>query len=121
MLKDDYLMRQTDALATTIAHLVLRKTGTDYTPEGRAADAAADGLWFELNQLVKAGRLNEAEDLLYEKTDSEDLRYLEIAVDFYVHLNHLTDSELKMFAFSRDEIGEGLRDLAGQFGVDLPV
>ena len=82
MLKDDYLVRSTDALATTIAHLVLRKTGTDYTPSGLEADAKADGLWFALDQLLKENRLNEAEDLLYEEADPADLRYLEIAVDF---------------------------------------
>ena len=56
MLKDDYLVRSTDALATTIAHLVLRKTGTDYTPSGLEADAKADGLWFALDQLLKENR-----------------------------------------------------------------
>ena len=50
MLKDDYLVRSTDALATTIAHLVLRKTGTDYTPSGLEADAKADGLWFAFDK-----------------------------------------------------------------------
>lgn len=121
MLKDDYMMRQTDTLATTIARLVLRKTKTEYTPTAQAADAQADGLWFRLNQLVQAGALNEAEDLLYEETDEEDLRYLEIAVDFYVRLNHLTDKELEAGGFSREEIGEGLRELAGRYGVELSV
>ena len=121
MLKDDYLVRSTDALATTIAHLVLRKTGTDYTPSGLEADAKADGLWFALDQLLKENRLNEAEDMLYEEADPADLRYLEIAVDFYVHLNRFSDADLKAGGFEREEVGEGLRDMARQFGVDLAL
>ena len=121
MLKDDYLVRSTDALATTIAHLVLRKQGTEYTPSGLEADAEADGLWFALDQLIKQNKFNEAEDLLYEKTDLEDLRYLEIALDFYVHLNNFSDQDLEAGGFQREEIGEGLRDMARQFGVELPM
>ena len=121
MLKDDFVIRQTDVLATAIAHLVLRKSGTDYTPTGQAADAEADGLWFTLDQLIRAGEFDAAEDLLYEKSDREDLRYLELGVAFYAHLNQLSDRELEAGDFTREEVGEGLRDFAEEFGVSLQM
>ena len=121
MLKDDFVMRQTDTLATALAHLVLHKSGTDYTPTGRAADAAADGLWFSLDQLIRAGNFDQAEDQLYEQSDWGDLRYLELGVAFYVHLNQRSDQELEAGNFTREEVGEGLRDLARKFGVELQM
>ena len=121
MLEDDYMVRQTDALSNTIARLVLGKTDTGYTPTGRTEDAAADGLWFRLDQLVKAGAFNEAEDLLYEETDEDDQRFLAVAVDFYAHLNQRTDRELEAGGFTREEVGDGLRDMARRFGVELAL
>lgn len=121
MLKDDYLAHDTDVLARTIVRLVLCKDQTDYTPTGLAADAEADGLWFALDQLIKTGDFNGAEDLLYEKADESDLRYLAIAVDFYSHLNTCSDRELEAGGFTREEVGEGLRDMAHKFGVDLTL
>ena len=46
-------------------------------------------------------------------------RYLELAVDFYARLNDLTDAQLEAAGFGRDELEEGLRDMAGRFGVSL--
>ncbi len=121
MLKDDFVMRDVDTLVNTIARLVLHQETADYTPTGREEDAEADGLWFALDQYIKAGDFNAAEDLLYERADWQDLRYLEMGVAFYAHLNHLSDQELAEGGFDRDEVGEGLRDLAQNFGVDLKL
>ena len=37
----------------------------------------------------------------------DDIRYLEIAIDFYARLNELTDDELEAADYSRQEIEEG--------------
>ena len=60
-----------------------------------------------------------AEDLLFAESDPDDRRYLELAVDFYARLNDLTDAQLEAAGFGRDELEEGLRDMAGRFGVSL--
>ena len=38
---------------------------------------------------------------------------------FYARLNDLTDAQLEAAGFGRDELEEGLRDMAGRFGVSL--
>ena len=60
-----------------------------------------------------------AEDLLYQRAEPEDRRYLELAVDFYSRLNDLSDEQLEQGGFARDEVQDGLRNLAAQFGVSL--
>lgn len=117
MFKDDYMMRQIETLSETVAHLVFQKKSADYTPGER--ETGADELYFALHTLVEAGEINEAENRLYEDCDLNDVRYLEVAVDFYAHLNNLSDKTLEAGGFSREEIQEGLRDLLDQFGVSL--
>ena len=117
MFKDDYLMRQVETLAETVAHLVFRKKSADYQPGEE--HSAADDLYFQLHTLVEQGQINEAENRLYEGCDLDDVRCLEVAVDFYSHLNNLTDKQLEAGGFSREEIQEGLEDLLEQYGVSL--
>ena len=38
-----------------------------------------------------------------------------------MHLNSCTDQELQAGGFSREEVGDGLRDMARRFGVDLTL
>ena len=118
MLTEDWMMRQVDALARSIAYLVFQKDSTDYVPGGTAEDAALDELHRRLLEKVNAGDIGGA-DLLFAESDPDDRRYLELAVDFYARLNDLTDAQLEAAGFGRDELEEGLRDMAGRFGVSL--
>ena len=117
MLTEDWMMRQVDALARSIAYLVFQKDSTDYVPGGTAEDAALDELHRRLLEKVNAGDICGAEDLLFAESDPDDRRYLELAVDFYARLNDLTDAQLEAAGFGRDELEEGLRDMADRFGV----
>ena len=119
MLTEDWMMRQVDALARSIAYLVFQKESTGYVPAGAAEDAALDELHRRLLEKVNAGDIGGAEDLLFAESDPDDRRYLELAVDFYARLNDLTDAQLEAAGFGRDELEEGLRDMACRFGVSL--
>lgn len=119
MFKQDYMMRQIETLSRAVAKLVFRKDSPAYTA-GQEQTGEADGLYFAIHTLVEQGRINEAENLLYEKSDLEDIRYLEIALDFYAGLNQLPDKVLETGGFAREEIEEGLKDIMEQFGVALP-
>ena len=60
MLTEDWMMRQVDALARSIAYLVFQKDSTDYVPGGTAEDAALDELhpacWRRSTPGTSAGR-----------------------------------------------------------------
>ena len=118
MLTEDWMMRQVDALARSIAYLVFQKDSTDYVPGGTAEDAALDELHRRLLEKVNAGDIGGGGSALAESNPG-DRRYLELAVDFYARLNDLTDAQLEAAGFGRDELEEGLRDMAGRFGVSL--
>ena len=107
MLTEDWMMRQVEALARSIAYLVFHKDTTLYVPTGA--------------EKLEAGDIGEAEDLLFQASEEGGLECLEVGVDFYARLNDLTDDQLKQAGFGRDEIQEGLQDLADQFGVSLSL
>lgn len=119
MLTDDWMLRQVDGLARSLSKLVLKKDSPDYLPTGAEEDAALDSLHLRLVELLAAGDVGAGEDLLFQESDWSDLRYLEVAVDFYTRANALTDQQLDQAGFDRQELQEGLQELAQRYGVIL--
>ena len=72
----------------------------------------------ELKALCGRGEINAAENLLFEELDFSDPGTLHIALAFYEHLNRFTDQELEARDYSREEIFEGVKDCAEQYGMD---
>ena len=100
----DYIMRQIEDFARMLAKLFLHK----------------DFLHRQLCELVGEGKLNQAENLLFEKLDPQDTGFLELAIDFYMRLDQLDDKYLEEHDFSQEEIYQGLQDAARVYGVELP-
>jgi hypothetical protein len=69
--------------------------------------------------MIQERRINEAEDLLFDRLDPKNQRYLELAVDFYSHLKALDTETLRESGFSRSEIEDGLKDVAQKYGIPL--
>ena len=94
------------------------------SPEGGApqGDSGSGGgsrtlkLRRELARMIEDGRINEAEDILFENLSEGDRDMLAVAVAFYVRLNQLEDFFLASCAYSREEINEGLKDALGVYG-----
>ena len=55
MLTEDWMLRQVEALARSIAYLVFQKDTTEYVPTGAEADGPVDGLHRRLLERVNAG------------------------------------------------------------------
>lgn len=116
MVTEDWLMRQVETMARSIAMLVFHKEDTHYVPGG---DVEADTLHGELMRRLEAVDVCGAEDLLFEASESGALGCLEAGVDFYAQLNQWSDIQLEQAGFGRDEIQEGLEELSKRFGVIL--
>lgn len=119
MFEDDWFMRQVNDFARTLGLLVFHSKSTEYVPAQEGVLTETDLLYGRLNALVRDGKLNEAEDLLFENMEPSNTRYLELAVDFYSRLNAMSDEQLEACDFSREEVNEGLHDAAALFKVNL--
>ena len=116
----DWLMQQIEAITATLKYVISGKREHIVTEEIKApTPMGEDGLYLQLQALVRRGDICEAEDLLYEYLEEPDSRTFETARRFYEDLNHLSDEVLKEGNFSREEILEGLQNLCQQFGVPM--
>lgn len=75
-----------------------------------------DELAFLLSALVTAGRLEQAEEILFtqfELNPSEEL--YDLGIEMYGQMSVYSDDELKNFDFSREEIDRGIADIEKLF------
>ncbi|MFQ8775736.1 MAG: DUF6483 family protein [Finegoldia magna] len=80
-----------------------------------------DSFEFErlLENLIEEDRINDAENILFEKLETNNLMYATIATRFYDKLKGLTDEKLQKSNYSRDEILQGLNDMCDMFGLEI--
>jgi len=125
MIKEDYLMRQIEIIARTLAKLLFDKDSADYEIKDYSVLTDTDKFHSRLCQLINDRNLNEAENLLFEKIEDEleenpdGREYLQIAIDFYARLNSLSSRILDDCGFEREEIDEGIREVAELYGFNI--
>lgn len=115
MLEEDWIMRQINDMVQFLAGTILRKSTTRYEPG--QVETAGDRLHARLTDLLDEGRVDEADRLLRAQADPHDPRYLELVVDFYDRLNHMSDTALEAAGYERDTAEEGLRQAARDSGI----
>lgn len=117
--QEDYILRQIEMLGVAIARLFFHKNTMLYDLPEKNQQTLTDDLCRRLHELIAEGKINEAENLLYENLDAGAIPLLEIAVDFYGRLNQLDDAYLISHNFSREEIEDGLREVARIYHISL--
>lgn len=80
-----------------------------------------DSFEFErlLENLIEEDRINDAENILFEKLETNNLMYATIATRFYEKLKGLSDEKLQKSNYSREEILQGLNDMCDMFGLEI--
>ena len=76
-----------------------------------------------LRKLVDEGKINEAEDRLFELIDSSGWETKELGsliLLFYDYVNSKDDAFLARARFSRDEIISGMEDAMRRIGMEIP-
>lgn len=72
--------------------------------------------------MIEVGNVNEAEDLLFENVEADDIGYcIEAAIYFYAELNKLDNDTLKKYNFSKDEILDGLNEIQQKYNFDTII
>lgn len=116
MFEQDYVMRLIKEMVRTILKLLFNintETPTVELLENKEEKETLENLL----DMIDDGRINEAENRLYDLTSDTDVNSLEIALLFYSYLNDKTDDYLEENDLSREEIKLGLENVAGSFGL----
>ena len=116
MFEQDYVMRIIKEMVRAILKLLFN-IDTDSPSTELLEDEKEQQKLDALLDMVDAGSINEAENIIYEITENGDKVNLEIALLFYSYLNDKSDDFLEEHNFSRDEIKSGLKDIFSRYGV----
>ena len=116
MLQDDYILRQIREMVRAVMKMLFQVSASELTPEV-IEDTVARQILTNLNDLVDNGRIDDAENQLYEMTCEGDRQNLEIGLLFYYYLNSKDDEFLEANNFSREEIMTGIQNLADRYNL----
>ena len=115
--EQDYLMRSVKDIAKVIAKIVLGKSDINYELPAVENYTGEDFLYKRLFELLAEGKINEAENLLFEELDGMNKRKLDIALAFYMKLSEYDNIYLEEHDYTREEINQGLEDVARKYGI----
>ncbi len=116
MFEQDYIMRQIKEMIRAVLKLLFN-IDTESAMTQWAEKSEAHASIGPLLKLVDEGKINEAENALYDITEDCREGSLKTALLFYAHLNEKSDSFLEAHNFSRDEVKQGLKDILSRFGL----
>ena len=114
MLQDDFILRQIREMGHAVMKMLFQVNASELTPEV-IEDSTARTTLENLIALTDEGKIDEAENQLYEMTCDGDRQNLEIGLLFYYNLNGKDDDFLEVHNFSREEIMTGIQDLADRY------
>ena len=116
MFERDYIMRMIKEMVRAIIKLLFGIDTQSPTAE-LLQDAEQKQTLEEFYDLVDAGEICEAENRVIELSEDGNGSDLEIAVLFYSYLNEKSDAFLEEHRFSREEVMQGLKDVASRHGL----
>ncbi|MGN0166616.1 MAG: DUF6483 family protein [Acetatifactor sp.] len=116
MFEQDYVMRLIKEMVRAILKLLFNIDTESPTVELLENKEEKETLE-KLLDMVDAGKINEAENRLYDLTSDADRNSLEVALLFYDYLNEKTDDFLESNDFSRDEIKLGIENVTDRLGL----
>lgn len=116
MFEQDYVMRLIKEMVRAILKLLFNINTESPTVELLENKEEKETLE-NLLDLVDAGKINEAENRLYDLMSAADMGSLEIALLFYSYLNDKTDEYLEENDFCREEIKLGMENVVDLFGL----
>lgn len=116
MFEQDYVMRLIKEMVRAILKLLFNIDAE--SPSAELLENKEEKETLEnLIDMVDAGKINEAENRLYDLINDVDMGSLEIALLFYSHLNDKTDEFLEENDFCREEIKLGMENVVDVFGL----
>lgn len=119
MLEQDYIMKMIRDTIKFLAKIVFNKDTIVYQLPQLEEYTQTDYLHRQLLSLIEKGKINEAENVLFEELNPENKKDIELALDFYERLNSLDDDFLEKNNFSREEIEQGLKAVAKKLGISI--
>ena len=117
MFEQDYIMRLVKEIIRVLLKLLFNldtQSPTSEMLENQEEKSILDSLL----DMIDSGKIDEAENRIYELTADKSMVHLEMALLFYSYLNEKSDDFLTEHHFSREEIKLGIYDMSVRYGLD---
>jgi len=118
MLKVGFIEQQIQIMAESLGKTMLGADRLIHEVTDPYRNEAANDLNKRLMDLLADGKINEAENLLFEAAENDahvDSDYFRVALDFYLKLDDYTDDYLALCNFSRVEAMDGWAEVTRLF------
>ena len=119
----DYIMRLIHGIARILARMLFNRELDEAGGYAMVMEEAERENDDYLRQMVDDGKVNEAEEKLFDliaSTSWEDKQKAALVLSFYDYLNGKDDKFLAKADFSREEIITGLEDGMKAVGMEIP-
>ena len=116
MFEEDYIIRQIREMVRMLLKLLFQMD-LEEDSEELLRGTKENEVLRELLEMVDDGRINEAENRVYELCEDGEMANLKVMLLFYDYLNGKSDEYLEECEFSREELKEDMRDLLAGFGL----
>ena len=117
--ENDFIMRQVRDITRILAKILFRKNTATYEYQTEDHTTASDSLYARLSAMGDEGKINEAENRLFEELECDEEGIFEAALGFYDYLNSLPEEFLEEHNYTRDEVKEGAQSLADRKGLGV--
>ena len=116
MYEQDYIMRLIKEMVRAILKIMFN-IDTESPSSELLGDVEEKQTLESLLDMIDEGRINEAENILYDSIENMDKSGLEIALLFYSYLNDKSGEFLEEHDFNREEVKLGLEDITSRYGI----
>ena len=117
--KNDFVMRQIRDMVRILAKIVLGRDTIEYEDNEDMKFSEMSHIYTDLIRMVDEGKINEAENFLFDEINKDENKSFEMALRFYDYLNSLSDVYLEENNYSREEVKEGVQNLADSRGLGM--
>lgn len=117
MFEQDYIMRLIKEMIRAVFKLLFG-IDTESPSDEFLRESEDQETYQKLCDLVDKGKINEAENMVYDLIEEGDLSNIQVALLFYSYLNDQEDDFLEANQFSREEVKDGLKDVLSRYGMD---
>lgn len=116
MYEQDYIMWLIKEMVRALLKLLFNIDAQ--SPSVELLEDAEEKLALEnLLDMIDEGKINEAENSLYDSVENMDKSGLEMALLFYSYLNDKSDAFLEEHDFNRIEVKQGLESITSRYGI----
>lgn len=116
----DYIMRLIHQIVEFVMRLIFKRkeAESDNLSERSMLSGEKAGLLKQLLSMAFQGRINEAENRLYDELAGGGQEELKLALLFYDGINELSEEELEKQGYSREEIYQGIQSVLARYGLE---